>query len=337
MKFLDIRIAKKRIGQDDPVFVVAEGGINHNGNLRTAKSMITKAKECGVDAIKFQTFRAHDLASKKSKYFKIFKKVEIPFDDIGELSDHAKKEGIVFFSTPFSEEAVDVLADLNVPAYKIASGDITHIPLISYAASKRKPIIISTGMCYFVEINRAIKAIRSENNNKIIIMHSVTSYPTPPSDANLRAVETLQRQYPYPIGYSDNGSGTLVPTIAASLGARIIEKHFTLSKKMMGPDHYFSADPTELSLLVREIRETEKILGDGKKHPQASEIQNIMHVRRSVVALTDIKKGARFASDNISVKRPGTGIMPVDFHKVIGLQAKRNIKADQPIKWSDVG
>ena len=336
MTFLKIRIAKKQIGKTNPVFIVAESGINHNGNIKIAKNMISQAKECNADAIKFQTFRAQDLASKKSKFFKIFKKVEIDYADLGELSDHAKNEGIIFFSTPFSEEAVDVLAELHVPAFKIASGDITHIPLIKKIASKKKPIIISTGMSYFTEINDAVKAIKSEKNNKIIIMHSVTSYPTPSSDANLRAINTLQCRYKYPIGYSDNGEGILVPIIAVSLGARIIEKHFTLSKKMNGPDHSFSADPNELSLLVKNIRETEIILGDGKKNPKPSELQNIQHARRSIVALVNIKKGSKLTYNNIAIKRPGIGIPPLNFHKVIGFSAKRSIKIDQPIKWSDV-
>ena len=333
---MNIRIAEKQIGKKYPVFVVAEAGINHNGNVKIAKNMISSAKDCGADAIKFQTFRAGDLASKKSKFFKIFKKVEIDYTHLGELSDHAKKERIIFFSTPFSEEAVDVLADLHVPAFKIASGDITHIPLIKKAASKKKPIIISTGMSNFAEIDFAVKAIKSERNNKIIIMHSVTSYPTPSSDANLRAINTLQCRYKYPIGYSDNGAGILVPIIAVSLGARIIEKHFTLNKKMNGPDHSFSADPNELSLLVKKIRETEIILGDGKKNPQPSELQNIQHARRSIIALVDIKKGDKLTYSNIAIKRPGIGIMPLNFHKVIGSSAKRNIKIDQPIKWSDI-
>lgn len=333
---MNIKIAEKQIGKKYPVFVVAEAGINHNGNVKIAKNMISSAKDCGADAIKFQTFRAGDLASKKSKFFKIFKKVEIDYTHLGELSDHAKKERIIFFSTPFSEEAVDVLADLHVPAFKIASGDITHIPLIKKAASKKKPIIISTGMSNFAEIDFAVKAIKSERNNKIIIMHSVTSYPTPSSDANLRAINTLQCRYKYPIGYSDNGAGILVPIIAVSLGARIIEKHFTLNKKMNGPDHSFSADPNELSLLVKKIRETEIILGDGKKNPQPSELQNIQHARRSIIALVDIKKGDKLTYSNIAIKRPGIGIMPLNFHKVIGSSAKRNIKIDQPIKWSDI-
>lgn len=333
---MNIRIAEKQIGKKYPVFVVAEAGINHNGNVKIAKNMISSAKDCGADAIKFQTFRAGDLASKKSKFFKIFKKVEIDYTHLGELSDHAKKERIIFFSTPFSEEAVDVLSDLHVPAFKIASGDITHIPLIKKVASKKKPIIISTGMSNFAEIDFAVKTIKSERNNKIIIMHSVTSYPTPSSDANLRAINTLQCRYKYPIGYSDNGAGILVPIIAVSLGARIIEKHFTLNKKMNGPDHSFSADPNELSLLVKKIRETEIILGDGKKNPQPSELQNIQHARRSIITLVDIKKGDKLTYSNIAIKRPGIGIMPLNFHKIIGASAKRNIKIDQPIKWSDI-
>jgi len=331
-----IKISNKWIGNNYPTFVVAEAGINHNGSLRVAKKMISKAKEVGVDAVKFQTFKAIDLASLDSKFFRIFKKVELDYADFGELSDYAKSEGIIFFSTPFSEEAVDVLSRLDVPAFKIASGDITHIPLIKYVASKKKPVILSTGMSELNEIRTALQAIKSKGNNNIAIMHSVSAYPTPPLDANLRAITTLQNSFRYPIGYSDNGGGILVPIVAVALGAQIIEKHFTIDKKMHGPDHFFSADPNELSRLVKDIRQIEEMLGDGKKRCQMSELENKVGARRSIIASGSIKKGMQITNKMIAIKRPSRGIQPAHFNKVIGKVSRRNIKANEPIKWSDI-
>ena len=210
---MEIRIGTKIIGEKKPSFVIAEAGINHNGKLRIAKELVYKAKKCGSDAVKFQSFKAGDLASEKSPYFKLFKKLELTDEDYGELSDHSKSNGIIFIATPFSEQAVEMLHKLKVPAYKIASGDLTDLPLIKYASKKGKPMIISTGMGSFSEIKEAINTVKSTNNKKMILLHSHSSYPTPPEEANLAVISTLKK-FGFHVGYSDNGGNQLVPIIA---------------------------------------------------------------------------------------------------------------------------
>jgi len=332
---MKIKIDQKWIGENNPVFIIAEAGINHNGSLKLAKKMINVAANCGADAIKFQTFTAGDLASKKSKYYKIFKNVEFDENEFGEISDFCKSQGIIFCSSPFSEKAVDLLISLKVPLIKIASGDLTDIPLIKYASSKKKPIIISTGMANLNEIRCAIKSINSQKNNQIIIMHSVSAYPTPPVETNLKVLELLKKSFRYPIGYSDNGPDLLVPIVAIAQGAQVIEKHFTLDRKMKGPDHHFSADPLQLKELVKNAREIKKILGDGKKRCQPSELENRIAARRSLVASMDINKGTKITKDLVAIKRPAVGIKPKSLLKVIGLVVNRNIKMDEPFKWKN--
>lgn len=321
------------MGHGSPVFIVAEAGINHNGDVEIAKNMIFNAKKAGADAIKFQTFEASDLCSVKSKYFKIFKELELDESDFGELSDYAKSLNMIFFSTPFSTKAVDVLHRLRVPAYKIASGDLTNLPLIKYAAAKKKPIIISTGMANLNEVGDAVKTIQSAGNKNIIIMHSVSAYPTPPEDANLKVIHTLSKKFLLPIGYSDNGSNMLVPLVSVALGARIIEKHFTINKKMKGPDHKLSSDSKEFSELIKKIRLLERMLGNGIKKCQQSEMKNRIYARRSITANMNIEKGTKITKTMIALKRPATGIEPKYFHTIIGKKVKRRISLDHSIKW----
>ncbi len=230
MKFF--KIGDKTVGKDFPTFIIAEAGINHGGKLHIAKQLIDGAIESGVDAIKFQTFKANDLTSSKSIYHKLFKKLELSDSDFGEISDYAHSKKIIFISTPFSNDAVDLLSKLKVPAFKIASGDLTDLPLIRYAASKKKPILLSTGMSYLQEIKIAIKEILKTKNKKVGLFHSVSSYPTPYDETNLLAIYSMKKEFDYPVGFSDNGGDLLVPQIAVSLGAKLIEKHFTQFKKL---------------------------------------------------------------------------------------------------------
>lgn len=332
---MKIKIAEKHIGDGFPTFLVAEAGINHNGSLKTAKKMVEKAKMGGADAIKFQTFKTEDLVS-DSRYYKIFKNAELSPEEFAELSDYAKSQNIIFFSTPFSESAVDLLTKLKVPMFKIASGDITHTPLLKYAASTKKPIILSTGMSNLSEVKLAIKSICSAKNNKIILMHSVSSYPTSPSEVNLLAMDVLKEKFSYPVGYSDNGSGILVPSTAVAAGAKIIEKHFTLNKKMKGPDQAFSADPKEFKELVKRIREIELVLGKKEKHQQLGEKNTKMAARRSIIANSTILKGTKIKKEMIKIKRPATGIPPLYFNKIIGMIAKKRIKMNESLKWNDL-
>jgi N,N'-diacetyllegionaminate synthase len=331
-----IKISNKWIGENDPVFVIAEAGINHNGSLKIAKKLILEAKSADVDSIKFQTFQANDLASKNSKYYNLFKKLELTDNDFTELSDYAKSNDIIFLSTPFSFKAVDLLMSLNVPAFKIASGDLTNLPLIKYTASKNKPMIISTGMSNFDEINNAIKEIKKLKNNKIIVMHSISGYPTPIDQVNLNVIKTLRKQIPFPIGFSDNGSENLVPLIAVAMGAKIIEKHFTLNKKMKGPDHLISCNPKELKEITMNVNSIQKMFGTGKKICQKSELKNRTLARRSIVTTNIIPKNTIITENLIGIKRPATGIEPKFFNKLIGKVTKRKIKAETPIQWSDL-
>lgn len=333
---MEIKIGNKKIGKKNPVFIIAEGGINHNGSIKIAKKIISKAKEVGADAIKFQTFKAEDLASEKSEYFKLFKKLELEDHEFGEIADYAKEQKIEFLSTPFSKNAVDLLENLDVSAFKIASGDLTHIPLIQYAAQKKKPMIISTGLARMNEVREAVKAIENCKNYKIIILHSVSAYPTPPNEVNLRVIQNLKKEFPYEIGYSDNGSESLSSIGTVFMGGKIIEKHFTINKKLKGPDHLLSSDPNEFHSLTKNIRLAESILGDGIKQCQPSELRNKTTMRRSITVTSFIKKGTKLNSNLIDVKRPATGIEPKYYNKIIGYITKKNIKQHESLKWNDI-
>jgi len=333
---LKIKISNKWIGDDSPVFILAEAGINHNGSIKIAKKMITEAKKSGADGIKFQTFKADDLAIPTSKFFKIFKKLELSDSNFEELSDYAKSNDIIFCSTPSSLGAVDLLSKLHVPTIKIASGDLTNIPLIKYAASKKKPMIISTGMANMTEVKNAIGAIESTGNKKSIILHCVSAYPTPPNEVNLNVIHELKKQFHYPIGFSDNGPGIEVPLTSIAVGAKILEKHFTLNRKMKGPDQLLSADPTQLKQIVTKTREIEELLGDGKKRCQPSELENKINARRSITAARTIERGTKITKDMIVTKRPSLGIEPVYWSKVIGKKTAKKIRIHKSIKWSDL-
>ncbi len=332
---MKIKIADKQIGTNCPIFLVAEAGINHNGSLKIAKKMVDEAKKIEVDAIKFQTYKTDEFNTNE-KYFKIFKKAELRYDEFEELSDYAKSKEIIFFSTPLSEKSADVLYKLKIPMFKIASGDITHAPLLKHIASMKKPIIISTGMSNIKEIKDAISIIKNKKNNKIILMHSVSAYPTPFNEVNMMAMNLLKKKFPYPVGYSDNGHGILVSQVGASLGAKIIEKHFTLNKKMKGPDQSLSADPNEFQELVRRIREIEQILGKENKYSQPSEQETRIAARRSIVANSTIPSGTKIKKTMLSIKRPATGISPSKLNMVIGKYTKKRISFNQTIKWDDI-
>lgn len=333
---MNVKISNKTIGEKFPAFIIAEAGINHSGSLKIAKQLISKAKSSGADAIKFQTFKASDIASTSSPFFKILKKLELSDSDFKKLSDYAKKRKMIFLSTPFSFDAVDLLTKLKVPAFKIASGDLTHIPLIKYAARKMKPMIISTGMATLNEIREAVNSIKAVKNKKILIMHSISGYPTPENEVNLNVIKNFKKIFPYPIGFSDNGESNLVPLIAVALGAKIIEKHFTINKKMNGPDHKISVDPKQLKTMIKDIRKIEKMIGDGGKICQPSELKNRIAARRSIITNVDLKKNTKLTKEMISVKRPAKGIEPKYFSSILGKKMKKNLRKEQPLKWNDL-
>ena len=333
---MKIKIANKNVGDGCPTFVIAEGGLNHNGDVRLAKKIVENAANVGADAIKFQTFDASDLVSSKSKAHNLFRKLELSDSDFSELNDFAKSNQIIFLSTPFGIKAVNLLIRLKVPAFKVASGDLTNLPLISYIARNKKPIILSTGMGNVKEINEAVQAIKSVKNNKIIIMHSVTSYPTPYNEVNLRTLNTLKMKFKFPIGYSDNGNNDLVSLVAVAMGSKVIEKHFTINKKLRGPDHRISADPKQMKNLIMQIRQIEEMFGTGIKNPQPSELGNLVMARRSIHTIQNIKKNPHLTTEMIAIKRPAVGIHPKFYYKILGKKTKRNLSIDEPIKWSDL-
>ena len=332
---MKITINHKKIGDNSQVYFIAEAGINHNGSLKIAKKLISAAKNSHADAVKFQTFRANDLTTEDSIYYKLFKNLEFDENEFYELSDFAHEEGITFISTPFSNQAVSLLSKIKIPAYKIASGDLTNHPLLEITSKQKKPVILSTGMADISEIKEAVRVIES-SNKKIILLHSVSGYPYPIKEANLSSISTLSKIFQYPVGFSDNGGNNLVPLMAVALGAKLIEKHFTLNKKLKGPDHIISATPDEFSTLVRQSRDLEIMRGDGIKKCQKSEFATRKNARRSLTALFDIKKDEKITKKMIGIKRPATGIEPKYFSKIIGKHAIRNIKSGKTIHWNDL-
>jgi len=326
----------KKIGPGYPTFFIAEAGLNHNGDIKLAKRLIDEAKNSGASAIKFQTFQTEKFVRKSNKYFDLFKQAQLSYEDFGELSDYAKTQEMTFFSSPFDIESADELKKLGVSAFKIASSDLVNKPLIKHIAKMNLPIIISTGLSMMKEIEEAVNYCLYEGNDKLALLHCIAHYPTIPEEANLDAIAEMRNQFPYPIGYSDNGESTLVDIVAVSLGANIIEKHFTLDKKLPGPDHSFSITPTGLKELMTQIRQIEEIKGDGRKIPQPSELEGRFHIRTSITADVDIKQGEEITVNNVGVKRPADGIEPKFFDEILGRRVNKNISADTAIHWNDL-
>jgi len=344
-----MKIGARLIGEGEPCFIIAEAGVNHNGDIGLAKELIDAAKKAGADAVKFQTFKAENLVTenaemaeyqkknlgKKESQLKMLKKYELNYNDFKRLKRYCDKKGIIFLSTPHSEDAVDFLEPL-VPAYKIGSGDLTNLPFLEKIAQKKKPIILSTGMAMLDEVREAVKVIKKHGNNKIILLHCTTNYPCPIEEVNLKTMLTLKREFRLPVGYSDHTLGILVPIMAVAMGAQVLEKHFTLNKNLPGPDHKTSLEPDELREMVKKVREAEKALGDGIKKPTKSEEKIKKIVRKSIVAKNDIPGDAVITEDMLIIKRPGIGIKPKYLNKIIGKKAKKDIKKDSLIKFEDL-
>jgi sialic acid synthase SpsE len=297
--------------------------------------MVEEAYRAGADAIKFQTYISENFLSASSEYFDFFKNVEISFEEFKEIKNYADNIGITFFSTPFDFESADYLKKINTPAFKIASSDLTNLPLLSHISKMNVPMIISTGLATMVEIQESLDLCNSVGNNNIAILHSVSDYPTKPEEANLSVIPIMKEKFQIPIGYSDNGESILVDEVAVSLGADIIEKHFTLDKKMPGPDHSFSIQPNDLTNLISKSRLIEKILGHGIKSPSNSELNNIVAIRKSITSSKLIQHGDIFSFENLSLKRPGNGLEPKYWNKIIGKKSKRVIQKDELIKSED--
>ena len=330
------------------VFIIAEAGINHNGSLKKALKLVDAALGSGADAIKFQTFKSESVISKnapKAEYQKqnlktnetqleMAKRLELDDNSFKIIKDYCEKNKIEFFSTAFDKNSLKMLMGLGQRIIKVPSGEITNLPFLEKIGSYNKKLIMSTGMCQLTEVEEALNILINSGTSKekITILHCNTEYPTPPSDVNLKAMITIQNKFDIAVGYSDHTLGIEIPIAAVALGASIIEKHLTLDKKLPGPDHTASLEPKEFKAMVDAIRLTEISLGDGIKQPSKSEIKNISIARRSIVAKKDIKSGEKFTESNLSVKRPGSGISPMEWKKMIGQKAKHNFKPDDLIK-----
>lgn len=326
-------------------YIIAEAGVNHNGDINLAYKLIDAAKKCGVDCIKFQTFKTENLVTKTAKkaeyqventknndsQFAMLKKLELSYDDFKSLKEYCDKIDIEFMSTPFDNDSVDLLEKLNMKTYKISSGDITNKPFLEYVASKNKPIILSTGMCTMDEVQDAVSWIEKAGNKQITLLHCTSNYPTPYSDVNMNAMITLDNAFPYPTGYSDHTKGIIIPIMAVSMGAVVIEKHFTLDKNMEGPDHKASLDVNELREMVKAIRDIESAKGSGEKQPAESELSTREVARKSIVAAREIKKGHVITREDLCLKRPGDGILPKEIDKIIGKTAVTNIDEDMKL------
>ncbi len=327
------------------VFVIAEAGVNHNGDIEIAKQLIDAASEAGADAVKFQTFQADSLVcrtAKKAEYqlettdrtetqYDMLKKLELTPQMHRELIEHCSKKNIMFLSTPFDLESIKLLSELGMQIYKIPSGEITNLPYLREIAKQQKKIILSTGMSSMDEVKAAVNVLKNNGTEELTLLHCNTQYPTPISDVNLLAMVKMREETGLPVGYSDHTQGIEVPIAAAALGAEVIEKHFTLDRKMEGPDHKASLEPQELMQMVVGIRKIESALGSKIKQVSESEMPNVAIVRKSIVAAANIKRGEKYTEKNLTTKRPATGISPMLWDEVIGKTADRDYKVDEMI------
>jgi N-acetylneuraminate synthase/N,N'-diacetyllegionaminate synthase len=336
-----ITINKRAVGTGEPVFVIAEAGVNHNGQLELAMQLVETAKSAGADAVKFQTFNAENLIAPgtvKAEYQKrttgseesqleMISRLQLSYEDFRKLKLYSDELGIIFLSTPFDFQSVDFLHELNVPAFKISSGDLTNHPLLKYVAGKNRPVILSTGMSSLDEVREAVHSVRNTSDCDLAVLHCVTSYPADPSEVNLLAMQTMRTTLELPVGYSDHTLGIEVPIAAVALGASIVEKHFTMDKTSPGPDHQASLEPDDLRAMITAIRRVELALGDGKKTIAASEKANAAIARRSLVAAQDIPAGAVMTDKLIAIKRPGTGLPPKMLSQILGLTTRVHVPA----------
>ncbi len=328
------------------ILLIAEAGVNHNGDLELAKEMVRKAREAEADYIKFQTFIPGDLVTsraEKADYQKretdgcstqreMLERLALSEHAFWELKEYCDRLGVGFLSTPFDLGSIDFLSRLDMDYWKVPSGEITNLPYLERIAETGKKVLLSTGMSELCEIRRALDILEKSGCGEITILQCNTEYPTPFGDVNLLAMKQMEEIFHKRVGYSDHTRGIEIPIAAAALGARVIEKHFTLDRNMEGPDHRASLEPAELAAMVRAVRNVEKALGDGRKRRTLSEGHNVELVRKSIVASAPIKAGEVFTTDNITVKRPGTGISPMEWRAVLGKQAKRDYEPDELIE-----
>jgi len=344
---VELCIGGKKIGKGQPCFVIAEAGVNHNGDLTRALEMVHRAAEAGADAVKFQTFRAEKLVTSsapKADYqvtntgegggqLEMLKRLELGLDGFNQLKRACQDAGIIFMSTPFESESAQLLDRIGVEAFKLGSGELTNLPYLREIASFGKPVILSTGMGTMQEVVEAVAAIREAGNPPLMLLHCLSAYPAPTSEYNLRAMATIEDATDVPVGVSDHTMGWEISLGAVALGAKVIEKHFTLDRNLPGPDHSASLEPGELKRMIDQIRHLESALGDGIKRPMPSEMNTREVARKSLVALSDLPAGISLSKEHLTIKRPGTGISPADLERVIGLKLKVAIQQDQVICW----
>ncbi len=341
-----IKFSSRRIGDGEPIFIIAEAGVNHNGDMKIAKQLVDGAVTAGVDAVKFQTFKTENLTTKRSdladyqkeqvkeyeSQFDMIKSLELSYHSFVELKEYCDNRGILFLSTPHTADAVDFLDSL-IPAYKIGSGDLTNHPFLKMIASKGKPIFLSTGMATLQEVREAVQAIQEIDKSELLLLHCLTNYPADIRDSNLRAINTLRTEFSLPVGFSDHTMGLAASIAAVALGACMIEKHFTTDRNLPGPDHKASLEPAKLRELVDSIRNVESALGTGIKEPTEEEIKIRAVARKSIVSVVGIPKGAVITEEMIDIKRPGQGIAPKHFDDMIGKRAAKDILEDSVLTW----
>ncbi len=340
---MSVKIADRVVGSGHPCFVIAEAGVNHNGQLDLALRLVDAAQEAGADAVKFQTFKSEKVVSPiapKVEYqvantesagsqMDMIRKLELTFDEFRQVHDYCQKHKILFLSTPFDEDSADFLDKLGMSAFKIPSGEITNPPLVIQIARKQKPIIMSTGMANLDEVGEALKTIYACGNHDVVVLHCVSNYPAEPESINLRAMATMRERFHVDVGFSDHTRGIEIPLAAVALGACVIEKHFTLDRKLPGPDHKASLEPSELKQMVTSIRNVEASLGDGLKVPTADELKTAECVRRSLVAARRISAGTVVTDEMIAILRPGTGLQPAMKSSVVGKRPLKDIEAGE--------
>lgn len=329
----------------DHTLIIAEAGVNHNGNLEIAKQLVLVAKECGADIVKFQTAKLDALVSKqaqmaeyqkknigkKESQKEMLRKLLLSYEDFIELASYCKEVGIQFLSTPFDIESVHFLDEMQ-NIWKIPSGEVTNYPYLVEIGKTRKKVILSTGMCDLQEIHDAVATLKYAGSKDITLLHCTTEYPAPEDEVNLNAMNVLKKEFSCPVGYSDHTKGIEVSLAAVAIGAKVIEKHFTLDHNMQGPDHKASLEPQELKAMVRGIRKIERAKGSETKKPTESEIKNRVVARKSIVAAQKISSGEVFTQKNLTTKRPGSGISPMKWNEIIGQKAKRDFEEDELIE-----
>jgi len=342
-------VSYESLACERPVYIIAEAGVNHCGDINLAARLAAAAAEAGADAVKFQTFVPELVVSRGAEKMRYQKQPgdngETQLDMLSKLCLDAEAHrklvetcdylDITFVSTPFDEASADLLDELGVPFFKIGSGDLTNLPFLEYVAAKGRPMVVSTGMAYLHEVEEAVQAIYSTGNKRIVLLHCVTNYPAADGDANLRAMKTMADHFGLPVGYSDHTRSIEIALAAAGLGARVVEKHLTLNRKMEGPDHAASLEPYEFREMVNGIRRIERALGTGEKRPAKSEEEGRKLVRRSLFAARDIEKDTLITPDMLCAKRPGTYIEPKYVYRLAGRRATCRIAADEPITWEN--